>query len=184
MVAVKIKTDINIGIITIARIISNSKATEVRMRKLFVVLLVAMTAACNSKQVFHERVTFDDSEWCKDSVVRFSVDVTDTVQTYDVVFSIVNEDDYPYANLYLFTDIIFPNRQFLRDTVEFMLSTNDGQWLGSGMNGYENNFQFKSNVRFPQCGTYVFAFEQAMRCKNNDCCVEGIKSVSLSLNKK
>lgn len=154
------------------------------MRKLFIVLLVVLTAACNSKQVFHEGVVFDNSEWCKDSVVRFSVDVTDTVQTYDVVFSIVNEDDYPYANLYLFTDIIFPNRQFLRDTVEFMLSTNDGQWLGSGMNGYENNFQFKSNVRFPQCGTYVFAFEQAMRCKNNDCCVEGIKSVSLSLNKK
>lgn len=150
---------------------------------LFAVLTLVVLVGCNSKQVFHERVSFDDARWCKDSVVRFSVAVDDTLQSYNVEFSIVNTDDYPYANLYVFSDIIFPNNQYVRDTVEFILSTPDGQWLGTGMNGFENIFQFRSNIRFPQAGTYVFAFEQAMRCKNTDCSVGGVKSVSLSLNK-
>lgn len=152
-------------------------------RFLLAALTCVVLVGCNSKQVFHERVAFDDAQWCKDSLVRFSVAVDDTVQSYNVMFSIVNTDEYPYANLYVFSDVIFPNNQYVRDTVEFMLSTPDGQWLGTGMNGYENTFQFKSNVRFPQVGTYVFVFEQAMRCKNADCSVGGIKSVSLSLNK-
>lgn len=150
----------------------------------FAVLTIVVLVGCNSKQVFHESISFDNATWSKDSVARFCVDISDTTQAYDVVFSITNTDEYPYANLYLFTDIVIPNRQYIRDTVEFILSTNDGQWLGRGMNGYTNDFQFKSNIRFPQMGTYVFSFEQAMRCKNADCSVSGIKSVSLSLNKK
>lgn len=134
--------------------------------------------------MYHEEVTFENGTWCKDSLVHFSVDVADTTQPFDVVFSIVNDDTYPYANLYLFTDISYQSHQLVHDTVEFILSTNDGEWLGSGMNGYENNFQFRSNIRFPQTGTYVFAFEQAMRCQNDGCCLEGIRSVALSLNKK
>lgn len=161
------------------------KTTEVKMRSLGIVFCsLLLFCACNSKSVFQDSISFNNAEWSKDSVVRFSVEVTDTLKSYDVVFSITNNDDYPYANLFLFTDVIFPSHKYLRDTVEFILSSTDGEWLGTGMNGYTNDFQFKTNVRFPEVGTYIFAFEQAMRCKNDACSVAGIKSVSLSVNKK
>lgn len=155
------------------------------MRSFFVVICACvLLISCNSKQVYKESVSFDGTEWTKDSVVRFDVEISDTTQTYDVVLSITNTDDYQYANLYLFTDIIMPSRQYFRDTVEFILSTSDGQWLGTGLSGYTNDFQYKSNIRFPEKGKYSFVFEQAMRCKNDDCCVNGIQSVSLSVKKK
>ncbi|MCQ2960582.1 MAG: gliding motility lipoprotein GldH [Bacteroidales bacterium] len=154
------------------------------MHKYIAFIIVLFFASCNSKQIYEESVSMKNNEWSKDSVVKFSVDIKDTTQVYDVVLSITNDEEYPYANLYLFTDIIFPSRKYVRDTVEFVLSTNDGQWLGSGMSGYTNNFPFRTNIRFPEKGTYVFVFEQAMRCKNKQCSVKGIKSLSFSVNKK
>ena len=155
------------------------------MRNLLVVIgAIFALFSCNTKQYYSDSFSFDETEWNKDSIVTFSVDVTDTTQLYDAVFSVTNTDEYQYANLYLFTDIVMPNQQVIRDTIEFMLSTPDGQWLGTGFSGYTNEFQLRSNIRFPIVGTYLFSFEQAMRCKNAECYVTGIKSVSLTLNKK
>ncbi len=140
--------------------------------------------ACNSKQVFNEEVTFPDNTWNKDSVAHFKVEITDTLKTYDIVFSLTNTDDYPYANLYLFTAITFPDAKVVRDTIEFVLAAPNGEWLGKSKGGYRNEFQYQTNVRFPALGTYDFSFEQAMRCTNTDCNVTGIKSVSFLLNTK
>lgn len=156
----------------------------IKKHNIILIFLCLLVSACNSKQVYHEIVNLNDNQWFKDSIIQFSIDVKDTTSSYDITLSITNNDDYSYSNLYLFTNIIMPSRQYLRDTIEFMLSTPDGQWLGTGLNGYTNDFQYKTNVRFPQIGIYNFTFEQAMRCKNKDCCISGIKSISLSLNKK
>ena len=120
----------------------------------------------------------------KDSIATFTFDIADTSTTYDIVFSVTNKDDYPYANLYLFNDVIFPSKHYTRDTIEFILAAQDGEWLGTGMSGYTNDFQYKTNVRFPEKGTYTFTFEQAMRCKNEDCSVQGIESVALAVKEK
>ncbi|MCQ2608277.1 MAG: gliding motility lipoprotein GldH [Bacteroidales bacterium] len=149
-----------------------------------VVVVLCACVGCNSKQVYRETIDFADNTWLKDSVVRFYVDVNDTTQSYDIAFSIVNNDEYPYSNLYLFTDIIFPSNEYVRDTIDFILATPDGEWLGSGWSGYSNEFQYKTNVKFPQIGRYVFVFEQAMRCTNSSCGVAGLQSVSLSMAKK
>ncbi len=164
-----------------------SKSQEMMKTKLFSFIgfvLLLCTCACNSKQVFEDTVEFADNTWLKDSIVRFSVDVTDTTQVYDIAFSIVNNDEYPYSNLYLFTDIVFPSNEYMSDTIEFILATPDGEWLGRGWSGYANEFQYKSNVRFPQTGRYTFSFEQAMRCTNANCGLGGLQSVSLSMLRK
>lgn len=163
--------------------VDNSRTMNKRIVSL-VGLIAVLFAACTSNSIYEDSYSFDDTRWTKDSIVRFSVDVTDTTKSYDVAFTIVNTDEYPYANLFLFTDIVFPDKHYMRDTLEFMLSTPDGEWLGSGLRGYSNTFQYQSNIRFPHLGTYVFAFEQAMRCTSDDCGVSGIKSVSLEVTRR
>lgn len=154
------------------------------MRSLLYCFCALLICSCNAKQVFHDTVSFDNNQWKKDSIATFTFDIADTSTTYDIVFSVTNKDDYPYANLYLFNDVIFPSKHYTRDTIEFILAAQDGEWLGTGMSGYTNDFQYKTNVRFPEKGTYTFTFEQAMRCKNEDCSVQGIESVALAVKEK
>jgi len=140
--------------------------------------------SCNSKQVFHDEVKFPGNTWNKDSIVHFTVEIPDTLKSYNIVLTLTNTEEYPYSNLYLFGAITFPDTKVVRDTVEFMLAAPDGQWLGKNKGGYVNEFQYQTNIRFPHEGTYDFSFEQAMRCANPDCNVKGIRSVSFSLNTK
>lgn len=152
--------------------------------KLFVVFaFLIVFCSCNTKQVFNDTIDFEDETWSKDSIVSFNVEIADTNALYDVVFAVTNSDDYPFANLYVFTDISSDTLLYLRDTIEFILSSQDGEWLGTGLFGYTNEFNLHSKIHFPKAGTYTFSYEQAMRCTNADCSVNGIQSVSFSLNK-
>lgn len=139
--------------------------------------------SCNTKQVFNDTIDFENETWDKDSVVSFNVEIADTNALYDVVFTVTNSDDYPFANLYVFTDISSDTLLYLRDTIEFILSSQDGEWLGTGLFGYTNEFNLHSKIHFPKVGTYTFSYEQAMRCANAECSINGIQSVSFSLNK-
>ncbi len=152
--------------------------------KLFVVFaFLIFFCSCNSKQIFNDTIVFEDETWSKDSIIRFDIEIADTNTLYDVVFSVTNSDAYPFANLYVFTDISSDTLLYLRDTIEFILSSQDGEWLGAGLFGYTNEFNLHSKIHFPKIGKYTFSYEQAMRCTNADCSVNGIQSVSFSLNK-
>lgn len=153
-------------------------------RSLFVVLVsLFVFCSCNSNQIFEETIEFEDESWNKDSIVSFNVEIADTNALYDVVLSVTNNDDYPYSNLYVFTDISSDTLLYLRDTIEFILSSQDGEWLGTGLFGYTNEFNLHSKIHFPKAGVYNFSYEQAMRCTNANCSVNGIQSVSFSLKK-
>ncbi|MFO7868796.1 MAG: gliding motility lipoprotein GldH [Bacteroidales bacterium] len=120
--------------------------------------------------------------WSKDSVLDFNIPVKDTHNIYSITLNISNTDSYGYSNLYLFTSITFPDNKVYKDTVEFVLATDKGEWIGEeSFSTYTNTFMLRRGVKFPQPGIYTFSFEQAMRCKNKSCSISGIKSITLSL---
>jgi gliding motility-associated lipoprotein GldH len=83
---------------------------------------------------------------------------------YDFYIDLRNEADYPFANIYMFVNTTFPSGKTARDTVECFLADQTGRWLGNGMGDIlDNHILFKQNIRFPNTGTYSFAFEQGMR---------------------
>jgi len=119
--------------------------------------------------------------WNKNNIANFTVNVNDTSSLYDVVLTVTNNDSYAYANLYMFTHIVFPDKKFTRDTIEFYVANNLGEWTGSGVKNYTNTYKFKSNIRFPKVGEYTFSFEQAMRCSDTVCNLQGVEQLGLSL---
>jgi gliding motility-associated lipoprotein GldH len=51
-----------------------------------------------------------------------------------------------------------------RDTVEIMLATPEGKWMGKGLGDlWDNQILFKRNVTFPEPGEYKFEITHAMR---------------------
>lgn len=128
---------------------------------------IFLYSSCDSNRVFEENKEISDDVWDADEKILFEVDVTDTVSPHNFFVNVRNADDYAYSNLYMFITTSFPNKKTSRDTLECILSDDNGRWLGEGLGDlWDNRIPFKKNVRFPVSGKYVFTLEQAMRTEH------------------
>ena len=141
-----------------------------------------LCAACNSNVVFENTIAIENAAWNKTDVAVFQFTPRDTLTQYDVIVKIKNNNDYAYSNLYVFSEIRFPNQQFTRDTIEFFLADAAGEWTGKRwLSKHTNTFNFKQGIQFPYNGEYVFSLEQAMRCINKDCVLKGIEAITFKI---
>lgn len=132
-------------------------------------LLSAIIAAvffqsCDSSRVFEENEEIPKSLWSAKQSLVFQTNIDDTVSAHNVYLNIRNAGVYPFSNIFLFINTTLPGGQLDRDTVEIMLATPDGKWLGKGLGDiWDNQVLFKQQVRFPRAGEYRFEIIQAMR---------------------
>ncbi|MCL2328798.1 MAG: gliding motility lipoprotein GldH [Bacteroidetes bacterium] len=141
-----------------------------------------LLAACNSNVVFESTIIMDNAVWNKSDIAVFPFTPRDTTTKYDVIVSIQNNSNYTYSNLYVFSEIRFPNQQFTRDTIEFFLADAAGEWTGKRrFSKHTNTFNFKQGIQFPYNGEYIFSLEQAMRCINKDCTLSGIEKITFTI---
>ena len=67
-----------------------------------VCLLLGGTVSCGRTDVYNEFNTLPKNGWFKRDVQRFTPEVPDTVNRYDVYLSLRHNGDYTYRNLWLF----------------------------------------------------------------------------------
>ncbi len=72
------------------------------VRILCVVLLGVLALSCDSNRVYEQYEDIPDFEWSQEHVLRFEVDVTDTIQTHNLFVNVRNSGEYQYSNLWLF----------------------------------------------------------------------------------
>jgi gliding motility-associated lipoprotein GldH len=120
--------------------------------------------SCGIDSIYENTSDIPKGKWDKNTSVSFVVPITDTIKSCNIIFSIRNNNNYPYSNIFLFVDTRSPLGKTLRDTVEIELCDAKGKWLGKGIGGlWQNKFYFRKNIRFPYSGNYVFKVTQAMR---------------------
>ena len=136
------------------------------MRVLIFVLLALLVFSCDQKRVFEENTEINEGVWNRSNKIKFSVDITDTINPHNLYVNIRNAGEYPYRNIYLF--ITTSSKGIVvRDTFEAILADEKGKWLGSGLGDlWDNQLVYKKNIRFPYPGTYVFEYEQGMRIED------------------
>lgn len=123
--------------------------------------------SCGNSAMYDRVVDMPGEQWNRDSVLTFEVPVTDTTNSYDILFCNRITGQYPYSNMFLFITIIAPDRTHQTDTLECLLADKRGKWLGKGFgNVWTNSVTYKRNIIFPESGTYTFYIEQAMRIEN------------------
>ena len=148
---------------------------------LFPLAFLVVVVACSSRTLYQNSLTISPGGWQAGQVVEFEVEITDTMQLYEIYMLVRNTTDYPYSNLYLFLDIEFPDRRLLRDTLECALAERDGRWTGRGFGRFRSNrFFFRDNVWFPAPGPYHFRVQHGMR----EDVLRGVSDIGLRIEKK
>lgn len=130
-------------------------------------ILTVLLVSCDRNRFFDEYKSLPN-KWNKDSIIRFEVNQTDSLQAYNLFINLRNTNDYKYSNIYLITRINYPNGKVDQDTLQYKMSYPNGEWMGVGMSdSKDSKLWYKKNFRFDEKGTYTFQIRQAMR-KNND----------------
>ena len=134
-------------------------------------LFVFCLVSCDANRIFDEYVSVPNS-WNKDEVVEFKVSPPDTINAYDIFVNIRNSNEYKYNNLFLLVELSHPNGKVKKDTLEYRMTTPEGEFLGSGFTDVkENKLWYKQGQVFNESGIYTFKIQHAMRENGN---VDGI----------
>ena len=141
---------------------------------------MVIVSSCDSNRVFEKYKPIPKSGWNKDSLVVFTIPVTDTLQNHNLYIDVRNDVTYSYSNLWLFIEIDQPGGKTLKDTFELSLADPTGKWLGEGRGGKKTRqVIYRRNVYFPVSGTYKIKLQQGMRETN----LKGISDIGIRLEK-
>lgn len=144
--------------------------------KIGIFFLVAMLlASCDSNSEFDNYITLPKSAWNKKNTIQFTFPINDSIGKKNLFINLRNNKDYAYSNLFLITQMDFPDGQIIIDTLEYDMADVTGKFLGQGFTDIkENKLFYKENITFPRKGEYTFKVRQAMR-KNGE--IEGIEEL-------
>lgn len=127
-------------------------------------ILCLLFSSCDQKRVFEKNIPISDGIWNVDEKPFFELDVQDTISTQNFYINLRNSGAYPYSNVFIFIETLFPDSTIAKDTVECFLADTHGKWLGKGSGDiWDNQVLFKKGVVFPKPGKYKFTFQQGMR---------------------
>jgi gliding motility-associated lipoprotein GldH len=118
--------------------------------------------------------------WKLMDIASFKVQIKDTLNSNNVIFTIRNGSSYPFRNIYLFVTTISPDGKQISDTLQYNLADEKGKWYGRGFSDiHELNLPYKSNVYFPLKGTYMFKIQHGMRVED----LKGVYDIGLRIEK-
>ena len=157
------------------------------LRNSFIIFLLALLGACNSNIVETKYKATKNGVWNKDETINFSFNAPDTISRYNVFINLRNDNTFPYSNLFLISELSFPNGTVIKDTLEYQMAKPNGEWLGKGNGSVkENKLWLKENIVFPENGVYTLQISQAMRKNGNVNGIvnlEGITDVGYQIEK-
>lgn len=127
-------------------------------------IILLLGCSCNNALVFSEFQSNSEGSWSRDEAKEFTFSQSDTISRYNLFINIRNDNRFPYSNLFLITDLKFPDGSIIRDTLEYEMALPDGKWLGKGYGSLkENKLWYKENIVFPDSGVYTLRITHAMR---------------------
>ncbi|OAD46572.1 gliding motility lipoprotein GldH [Polaribacter atrinae] len=141
--------------------------------------------SCDDKSDFNLYKSIDNEGWKANEKIFFEFDVKDTISPKNLFINIRNNNEYAYSNLYIITELIFPNKTKVVDTLQYEMADKTGQFLGVGFTEIkENKLFYKEKKAFPISGNYIFNVRHAMR-KNGEVnpieFLKGIQDVGFSI---
>lgn len=134
---------------------------------LIIPVLCLLLNSCGKGIVYTDSSAMEKNTWNLMNVVSFTVPVTDTVNSNNIIFSIRTGSAYPFRNIWLFVSTTSPDGKTISDTLQYILADEKGEWKGKGFGDIrELGLPYKSNVYFPRKGNYVFKIQHGMRTED------------------
>ena len=144
--------------------------------------------SCSNHIEYTKYKSLPNASWEANKNISFEFDIKDTILPKNLFINIRNNNDYPFSNLYIITELNFPNGDKIIDTLQYEMADKSGKYLGKGFTEIkENKLFYKEEKVFPVSGKYVFKIHHAMR-KNGEVntipFLEGIQDVGFSIEKR
>lgn len=133
---------------------------------------------CDSPH-FYQQQASTQNNWDKDAALNYDFEVTDSGK-YDFYLLTRNDNEYPYSNLYLFTQMTTPKGEIFTDTLQYYMAFQDGEWVGTGNSLKELYLLYRENVSLKDTGVYKLSVWHGMREDR----LIGIEDISLIVDKK
>lgn len=134
---------------------------------LFLPASLLLLSSCINNVVYTDSVTMNDNTWPLMNAPVFRVNITDTLNSNNLFFTLRTGSDYPFRNIYLFVSATSPEGRNITDTLQYYLADERGQWYGKGFGEiHELKLPYKSNVFFPLKGEYIFKIQHGMRTED------------------
>lgn len=131
--------------------------------------------SCDSNGVFDQYESLPNS-WHKDSVISFKVNPPDSLNAYNLIVNLRNNNEYKYSNLFLIVELNYPHGKTIKDTLLYKMAKPNGEFLGTGFSSIkENKLWYKENFTFNEIGEYTVNIQHAMRENGK---VNGIKELN------
>lgn len=143
------------------------------------VTVIMVLVSCNDNAVYDHYKTLPKEGWSHDTAIKFKVTNVDTFSTYNAFINLRNNSDYQYSNLFLITELNYPNGKTVIDTLEYTMAYPNGNYLGKGFGAVkENKLWYKENITFSEEGEYLINIRQAMRQNGSVAPVENLKGIT------
>ena len=153
------------------------------MKRLVIVLgfvIISVMTGCGSKG-FDQRVVIPEAAWEVSNRVSFDVNVDDTLGVYAFGLGLRHLENYRYSNLYVFLHTEMPNGNLTHDTIQCLLATPEGRWIGKGSGSMRDlRVTLNPHLKFPLKGNYHFEIEQAMR----EPVLKGVSDIGIFIEKQ
>jgi gliding motility-associated lipoprotein GldH len=148
---------------------------------LFIILISSfLFYSCNNDVVYIKAVAMPAKTWKLTDVPVFSIPITDTLVSNSINFVIRTGTSYPFRNIFLFVSTSSPDGNSRTDTLQYYLADETGKWFGKGFGDiHELKLPFRSNVFFPQKGTYQIKVQHGMRDED----LEGVYDFGLKIER-
>lgn len=156
----------------------NPKSLSKKGNILLVIIFLIGIACTNQRELYHISRVIRSEYWTHQDSLIWELPIADTLQLYDLHIDIRNNNQYPYQNLALEIISIAPDETVTCDTIEYLIATPQGRWLGNGWGSlYVKEYLFKERIHFQQAGQYHLIIRQAM----SDRKLKGVESIGVRI---
>lgn len=142
-----------------------------KMTKLLSLLAVFMLVACASSEEIRSDQKYGQG-W--EGIAQFEIPQRKTA-SYDLYLHLRNDNNYPYANIFLIARLKSDSLVLHTDTLEYTMADPSGKWLGTGFAEVkESKLYWRENIQLVDSVGYQIEIEQAQRAQG---AVEGYESL-------
>ena len=145
-------------------------------RYCYIAVILLSIVGCRPAVIYDQQSVVVEEGWSYRDSLTYQFDVSDTIQQYDIVVTIVHSDAFSYENLYAMINTTFPDGRLTAQQLSLQLTDIADAWLGK-CKGEDCTVEIPiaSNRRFKEAGTYGISIAQHSRVAD----LVGIKSLGL-----
>ncbi|GBU07875.1 hypothetical protein AwDysgo_12060 [Bacteroidales bacterium] len=103
------------------------------------------------------------------------MNIQDSISEHSISIEIRHSYNFAYRNLWLSVECSGPEGYTSNDLMNCELADASGEWFGSGISLRAQSFIYKSSIKYPRKGRYIYTIRHGMR---NDV-LHGISDIGL-----